>query len=247
MNIKLKRLLTLLIALVVMLPVLGAGVAYASGGAAPAGASPNLPGFFLLFAIDLVAMLLVAYFLYYRRHGRRDLLMAYIAFNVGVFLVMTVISVTATNMGVGFGLFAILSIIRIRSEPFSNMELGYFFIALVISVINALGVGGSAFTLTNEALLLSLNVAAVLVMYVMDHPALQRGASHVSLTLDVVHKDEQSLKTDLEQRLNARVVSYTIAHIDYVKDVTELEVRYVNSPPSEQVPTLHLQGAGHER
>jgi hypothetical protein len=43
-------------------------------------------------AIDLAAVVALAYGLYYRRHGRRDLVTVYAAFNVGVFLVVTAIT-----------------------------------------------------------------------------------------------------------------------------------------------------------
>ena len=46
-------------------------------------------------------------------------------------------------MGVGFGLFAVLSIVRLRSEPFSNRELAYFFVALVLALVCAIDLGAS--------------------------------------------------------------------------------------------------------
>lgn len=55
------------------------------------------------FMIDLVATVLIVYVLYYRRHGRRDLLMPYLAFNVGLFLVLTMLSLHQTGLGIGIG------------------------------------------------------------------------------------------------------------------------------------------------
>ncbi len=48
-------------------------------------------------------------------------------------------------MGVGFGLFAVLSIVRLRSEPFSNRELAYFFVALVLALVCAIDLGDAAY------------------------------------------------------------------------------------------------------
>ena len=84
----------------------------------------------------------LAYGIYYRRHGRRDLVVIYAMFNVGLFLALVAISSGNVSAGVGFGLFAVLSIVRLRSEPFSNGELAYFFVALVIGLVCGIDVGG---------------------------------------------------------------------------------------------------------
>jgi hypothetical protein len=192
--------------------------------------SAHFVSFFVHFAADLLAISLVAFFIYFRRHSRRDLLMAYTTINVGLFLVMTVISIEETGIGVGFGLFAILSIIRIRSEEFNNTELGYAFVALVIALINAFGVARFSPDPINALFVLALNGTAVLVVYIMDHPRLLRQVGRQQITLDTIHPDDKSLRADLEQRLRVRVLDYAIAHVDYVREVTVLNVRYANEP-----------------
>jgi hypothetical protein len=175
---------------------------------------------------DLFAIVFVAFIIYFRRHSRRDLLMAYTTINIGVFLVMTVMSLSEAGIGVGFGLFAILSIIRIRSEEFSNTELAYAFIALTIALVNALGVENAAPTVLEIGFVVMLNTVAVLVVYVMDHPRLLQRVGRQQITLDKIHPNDQSLRADLEQRLNVRVLDYAIAHVDYVREITVLNVRY---------------------
>src|SRR6185436_13175994 len=75
--------------------------------------------------IDLVAIVVLAYTVYFRRHRRRDLLMAYVCFNVALFAVVTALtSVPAsangsTGLALGLGLLGALSIIRLRSEELS--------------------------------------------------------------------------------------------------------------------------------
>jgi hypothetical protein len=192
--------------------------------------SSNMASFFAHFAADLVAITLVAYAIYFRRHARRDLLMAYTTLNIGLFLVMTVISLQDAGVVVGFGLFAILSIIRIRSEEFSNTELAYAFMILVIGLVNAFGVTKSAPTLLSGLFVLALNSIAVLVVYIMDHPRLLRNVAQQQITLDKIYPNDQSLRSDLEQRLNVRVLDYSIAHVDYVREITVLKVRYATEP-----------------
>lgn len=192
--------------------------------------------FFQHFGVNLVAILLLAYALYFRRHGRHDLLMVFVAFNIGLFIVLSVINLTGASLAIGFGLFAILSIIRLRSEPFSNIELGYFFIAMTLAVVNALQVGGAVFNPMNQLFALGLNVVGLLAIYVVDHPSLQRGAGHRQVVLDRVYDDGDVLRTELERRLRERVVSYTVLEADYVRDVMTLDVRYVRRETAAAEP-----------
>lgn len=208
--------------------------------------TPDFASFFLHFLIDLVAVSLVAFFIYFRRHARWDLLMTYTAFNIGLFVVLTVISTVNAGIGVGFGLFAILSIIRLRSEPFSNIELGYFFIAMILGVLNALQIS-ERFVPIDTLFTLVLNAVAVLAVYVMDHPALQRNAGRRRITLDTIHDDEAALKADLERRLHVEILDYTILRVDYVMEVTELDVQYADRRQAAKEPVEQLASRRNER
>ncbi len=185
-----------------------------------------LGSFFLHLAADVIAIAIVAFAIYFRRHSRRDLLMIYTTLNIGLFVAMTVISLQSTAIGVGFGLFAILSIIRIRSEEFSNSELAYAFIALILALVNSLGVTNALPTLNDLVFVLVLNTVAIMVVYVMDHPKLLRQIGQQKIILDTIHANDQSLRADLEKRLNVRVLDYAITNVDYVREVTTLNVRY---------------------
>jgi hypothetical protein len=83
-------------------------------------------------ASDLVAIVLLAYGVYFRRYHRRDLLLAYIALNVGVLVVTVLLTGAQAGIGLGLGLFGILSIIRLRSDQITQEEVAYYFVALAL-------------------------------------------------------------------------------------------------------------------
>ena len=69
-----------------------------------------------IIAIDLVATGILVFGLYFPRHRRRDMVVAYLGLNVGVLTVALALSAnTSIGTGFGFGLFGALSIIRLRS------------------------------------------------------------------------------------------------------------------------------------
>src|SRR3982751_3954767 len=79
-----------------------------------------------------------------RRRPRRGLFMVYASFNLGLFVVLAVITNKHLGPAIGFGLFAMLSIVRLRSEPFGNADLAYFFCALVLALANGLRLDDTA-------------------------------------------------------------------------------------------------------
>src|SRR5215218_2761817 len=95
-------------------------------------------------AIDLVAITVLVYAIYRPRHRRADLVVIYALFNIGLLLAVIVMTAGAVGTGFGFGLFAVLSIVRLRSEPFSNIEMAYFFTGLVLALVCGLDIGNPA-------------------------------------------------------------------------------------------------------
>ena len=99
------------------------------------------PTNYLLAGADLVAITaLVAVFL--GRHGRRDLVVAFLGVNVGVLAVATALGTGTIGAGLGLGLFGVLSIIRLRSEELTQSEIAYYFGALALGLLG--GIAGGA-------------------------------------------------------------------------------------------------------
>jgi hypothetical protein len=169
--------------------------------------------------VDLVAIVILAYGLFLRRHGRRDLAMACTAFNIGLFAVLSVISSRHIGTGLAFGLFAVLSIIRLRSEPFDNIELGYFFSALVIGLLN--GLSGDS-----ELWAVALTVLVLVTIAFIDHPAMHATLRSRQVTLDSVRVDSAELQAEREQRFGIEIADLAITAVDDVRETTEVKIRY---------------------
>ena len=177
--------------------------------------------------INLVCIFIVAFGVYYRRHRRADLALAYVALNVSLFCVAVLI-VNQMKIGVafGFGLFAILSIIRLRSEPIAPEEGAYYFVALVLGLINGM-------VFHNAPLARLLDVGLVAVMVILDNRWVMPRARRQVVVLDMVYPTEAHLRADLESRLGGKVKRLFVKETDYVRDTTVVDVRYV---PVERIP-----------
>jgi hypothetical protein len=158
-----------------------------------------------------------------RRRPRRGLFVIFTTFNIALFSVLTVISERHIGPAVGFGLFALLSIVRLRSEPFSNQELAYFFSALALALVNGLRIEDSWVSFGLDAVVLAS-------LFLIDHPALYRRTSRTRVTLDSVISDRANLKAELEYRLGVEVVEATVVDVDYVREVMRVNVRTLQPP-----------------
>ncbi|MEE6261014.1 DUF4956 domain-containing protein [Plantactinospora sonchi] len=174
-----------------------------------------------LFAIDIVAVILLVFGLYFPRHRRRDLVAAYLGVNVGVMAVASSLSTSSagTGLGLGLALFGVLSIIRLRSTELDQHEVAYYFCALALGILSALG-GGAAWHIP------AMMALILLVMFVGDHPRLFRSYRRQSMLLDSAITDQVALVAHLEQLLGARVHSAATQRIDLVNDTTLVDVRY---------------------
>lgn len=173
----------------------------------------------ILVAIDLVAALILAFGIYYPRHRRRDLAVAFVGVNVGVLAVTSVLASAEIAAGLGLGLFGVLSIIRLRSSEISQREVAYYFSALAMGLI-----GGLA---TTSLLVPTLLLALILVvMWFVDHPALLPRSRHQMVRLDRAVSDEAELRSELSRRLGGRVTALTVQQLDLVNDSTLVDVRY---------------------
>ena len=195
-----------------------------------------------IFAIDWLAVSVLAFALYFPRHRRRDLVAAYLGVNVGVLAVSSVLSTTAVGAGVGLGLFGVLSIIRLRSTELEQHEVAYYFSALALGLLAGLSVTPTWLTIGLMAMILA-------VMFIGDHGRLFRRYRHEVIVLDRAIPDESALIAHLEQLLGARVHKVIVQRLDLVNDTTIVEARYqlvprpvvVDAQQIEMTPTAqHL-------
>ena len=178
---------------------------------------------YLLAGVDLVAVLTLALGVYYPRHRRADLVTAFIAVNVGVLAVTVVLAGSAATIGLGLGLFGVLSIIRLRSDELGQHEIAYYFAALAIGLIGGLGTADLALSIT-------LMAGLVGVLALADSRLLHGTELRQVVVLDSAITDEPALVERLEMLLDARVTRVTPVRVDLVNDTTTVEVHYAAAP-----------------
>lgn len=175
------------------------------------------------FAIDVVAMLVLLFGMYYRRYHDKELVTAAALFNTFVFAVLTILSSVEFSVAAGFGLFAILALFTLRSEQISKIEITYFFGSVAIAVICSVHGTTIQFVAATAALML-------LGAYILDHPRMLRSVDGIRITLDKIDahalEDPRAMRAGLVKRLGVEVTFYQILSFDYVNDTARINVFY---------------------
>ncbi|MBM7389059.1 hypothetical protein JOE37_002053 [Clavibacter michiganensis] len=170
-------------------------------------------------AVDLVAVGILTFAVYFPRHHRRDLVVAFLGVNVGVLAVSLVLGSTTIGAGLGLGLFGVLSIIRLRSDEIAQHEVAYYFSALALGLISGLS---GTLTWLNAGLMGLI----LLVLVVGDHPRLFGRYRQQTMSIDTAITDHDALVEHLGLVLGAEIRGATVKHIDLVNDTTLVDVRY---------------------
>jgi uncharacterized membrane protein YhiD involved in acid resistance len=178
-----------------------------------------------LIAADLLAVAaLIALFL--SRHRRRDLVVAYLGMNIGVLAVTAALSSMTASVGLGLGLFGVLSIVRLRSEELNQTEVAHYFASLALGLLAGLGA-------TQPLWAAALIALVLLAVYVGDHPAVSRRTRRQDLLLDRAHTDHTSLRAHVERVLGCEVVDLAVRRTDLVNDTTLVSVTTVDAPAAK--------------
>ena len=169
-------------------------------------------------AFDVMAIAVLVYGIYFKRHGRRDMLAAFAALNVGAMAMAATLASHEVGTGLGLGLFGVLSIIRLRSSEISHVEVAYYFVSLALGLL-------AGFQPDPAWLAPVLGTVLLVVIYVADHPRLAGGHRRLEVTLDAAYPDEAVLIARLEELLDAEVVNVIVTELDLVRDLTVVDVR----------------------
>lgn len=176
--------------------------------------------------LNAVSLYFFAYLILYQRYGNKELFVTCSLFNISLLLVVMAIVRSDFNLAVGFGLFALLSLITVRSVPFTKTEMAYFFSVIALAVINGSGIADYMFVIICNVMIVG---TAWTIALTVTHSANVSGNSEpIILNLDRVDSDASAnpsrMVAKLQRLLQTEVYSYRTLKIDLVRDTMALEI-----------------------
>src|SRR4051812_4071362 len=170
--------------------------------------------------IDVLALIALVGWLYRRRAAAPEMTMVFVTLNIGLLAALTAITAGHFPAGVGFGLFGLLSLVRLRSAAFTLKDVAYTFVALVLALVNGL---------PERDLLLAvlLDVLLLVAMWVVDETRTRTPTTRLMrVTLDKALTDLPSAAVEVQRRLGFVPLTVVVEDVDLVRETTRVAVRY---------------------
>ena len=177
------------------------------------------------FALNFLMAVIVVRFIYYPNRKSKNYVFTFLVFNTIIFFVISLLASTELSIGIGFGLFAIFSMLRYRTNPMPIREMTYLFAIIALPTINAI-----LFSSDTLAVLMLANVLIVGVLFLLEKGWGFQYESSRRILCDNVKllkpENEELLLADLERRTGIPVKRVEIGSINLAKKEAKLKVFY---------------------
>lgn len=178
--------------------------------------------FLISLGVNIATVLILIGFLYYRNYHKNDLVFTFVIFNVVIFLLTFAFNHVKISMGAAFGMFAIFSMLRYRTEGISAKDMTYLFIVIATGLINAIQL--------DYSVLAFFNISIIVITFVLDgNILLKRQYSKIVLyeKIELIKPEfKEQLIEDLKLRTGLKITDVSINKIDFLRDVAVVEVFY---------------------
>ena len=177
----------------------------------------------LRLAIDLACMLVLIRVIYHRTYRRTDLFLTFFSFNLVIFLIAFVLNSAEMSMGAAFGLFAVFSMLRYRTEGISATDMTYLFLGIALGLMLAVSSAGPVGLASIGGIVLVCTW--LLESGVLAKRELRQEVLYDNIELVNAHARDELLR-DLRQRTGLNIRRVEVEEIDLVKDAAKLNVYY---------------------
>jgi len=172
--------------------------------------------------IDLLSMLIIFGLIYFPNYRNKEFMFTFFIFNIIIFIITFVLNKTSISMGAAFGLFAVFSMLRYRTEGISMKEMTYLLLAIALGLINAIGL--------NLLPISIFNLILILFIFILDHPLVFKQEQSKAIVYENIEmirpENNELLLGELRKRTGLDIHRFSITSIDFLKDATSIIVYY---------------------
>jgi len=175
------------------------------------------------FLVDIIAVFILVRFIYFRHYLRTDLFLTFFGFNIIIFLITFLLNKVEMSMGAAFGLFAVFSMLRYRTENISAKDMTYLFFAIALGLITAISKGNWDDLAIMCVILLGLTA-------LLESGILMKKENTKMITYEKIHliipERREELIQDLRERTGLNIHRVDIQEIDFLKDASQITIFY---------------------
>lgn len=182
--------------------------------------------FFSRLLIDIIAALILVRFIYYPIYRKKDFFFTFFLFNIIIFIITYLLNKVDLSMGAAFGLFAVFSLLRYRTENISAKDMTYLFVIIAMGLISAVNKG----TFIETAL---INLIVLATAYILDANLLMKNENSKIIqyeNIDMIKPENYALLLDdLRNRTGLNIHKISIGKINFLRDTALITIYYYGS------------------
>nr|MBK9650257.1 DUF4956 domain-containing protein [Bacteroidota bacterium] len=179
--------------------------------------------FFIRLLLDVVAVSVLIRLIYYPIYKKKDYFFTYFLFNIVIFMMTYFMNKSDFSTGAAFGMFAVFSLLRYRTENISEKDMTYLFICIAMGLINSVMKGTYPETMIINFLIIGF-------AYLLDGHLLIKNESYQMIQYEVIEnikpENRDKLIADLNERTGLNIHKISISEIDFLRDRAFLKVYY---------------------
>jgi hypothetical protein len=180
--------------------------------------------------IDLASVFMLVRFVYYPIYKHRELFFTFFIFNIIIFLICFLLNKVELSMGAAFGLFAVFSMLRYRTEDISIKDMTYLFLVIAIGLIAAVTKIKDTSDIYEYLFLGIINTIIIVTTYLLESNTLMKKElvkiiSYDNITLVNAEKEAELIQ-DITARTGIKVHRLSIQRIDFLRDAAQIKIYY---------------------
>jgi hypothetical protein len=178
--------------------------------------------FFISLLIDLLTIVILVVFIYYRNYHKQEVFFTFFLFNIAIFLLTFLLNKIKISMGAAFGLFAVFSMLRYRTEGISMKDMTYLFIVIAVGLVSAVGLDYYELGI--------INGVVIVATFALDGNILMKREFSKLIQYENIEmiktENHSKLIEDLKERTGLDIHRISIVKIDFLRDMALMEVYY---------------------
>lgn len=180
--------------------------------------------------IDLATIFVLIRLIYYPLYRQGEFFFMFAIFNIIIFFISFLLNKVDLSMGAAFGLFAVFSMLRYRTESISIKDMTYLFLCIAIGLVTAVTKIKDTPDAQEYFFIAGLNVAILLITYVLESNNIIKKETtklimYENIELIQSHRREELL-ADLKIRTGLNVHRISIQRINFLKDSALIKIYY---------------------
>lgn len=180
-------------------------------------------GIMIRFVINLFFLFILIRVVYFRYNMKEKYLFSFFLMGIVIFFIGSMLKTVFMELGMAIGLFAIFTILRLRTKNFGIKDMAYIFTTIAISAINS-------FKLVGFPLLgvLIFNLIIIISAFILEeYLSKNKSGTHSIIyeNLEMLKPDNnRKLLKDISTRTGKDILRIKIRRIDYKREVAVLDI-----------------------